>query len=416
MLTGPTGAILVGVAAIAFASGMPLVVRTFNAAKQVLQVALASVAFTALGGEWTGPSHGHDSIPRDLGLPMLGVIVTMFLFSAVAVAGIVHIDTRTPFGEVFAGIVRSLSVPYVGYGVLALLLVVLWDDAGVGPLSAALVLAPLFVARWAFAQYAAQHAAHERTVAALVTAVEAKDHYTRGHSDRVARASVLIGRTLGLSQQRTSTLHFAGMLHDIGKIGVPTPVLQKTGPLTDAEFETIARHPVRGLEMVREIEFLGEALQAILHHHERLDGRGYPMGMHGMEIPEFARIIAVADAFDAMTSTRSYRGARSVEAALTEPRACTGTQFDPRFVLALEQALERSPWEPEVEGDGTAPRFETAPASRASVVQHDAPRPTPADDVDVDDVDDADEADEADDAGRRPDAGPHPVPTQGGST
>ena len=208
------------------------------------------------------------------------------------------------------------------------------------------MLAPLFVARWAFAQYAEQNAAHERTVAALVQAVEAKDHYTRGHSERVARASVIIARSAGLSQQRTSTLHFAGMLHDVGKLGVPTRVLQKTGALTDEEFATIARHPVRGLEMVREIEFLGEAFEGILHHHERLDGRGYPMGLAGSAIPEFARIIAVADAFDSMTSTRSYRQARCVEDALEELRQCTGTQFDAVFVAALTDGLQRTEWVP----------------------------------------------------------------------
>jgi hypothetical protein len=136
------------------------------------------------------------------------------------------------------------------------------------------------------------------------------------------------------------------MLHDVGKLGVPTRVLQKSGALTDEEFIAIARHPLRGLEMVREIEFLGESLQGILHHHERLDGRGYPLGLAGDAIPEFARIIAVADAFDSMTSTRSYRQARSVEEALTELEACTGTQFDPGYVQALRHALERTEWEP----------------------------------------------------------------------
>ena len=119
------------------------------------------------------------------------------------------------------------------------------------------------------------------------------------------------------------------MLHDIGKLGVPTRLLQKSGGLTDAEFEAIQRHPVQGLEIVREIDFLDEANDGILHHHERIDGRGYPKGLVGDEIPEFARVIAVADAFDSMTTTRSYRGARSIEEAVIELRRCAGTQFDP---------------------------------------------------------------------------------------
>jgi hypothetical protein len=318
-----------------------------NTSLYVLLAASAGLAFTLLGGTrdpdtW---STTGDLLTR-LALPLVLADVVMCLTNAVLVAGIVAVNNRVPFREVLTGMLRSGGVAYVGYGLFGLLLVVLWAAAGVGPLSAVLVLAPLFVARWAFAQYAEQNAAHERTVAALVQAVEAKDHYTRGHSERVARASVIIARAAGLSQQRTSTLHFAGMLHDVGKLGVPTRVLQKTGALTDEEFATIARHPVRGLEMVREIEFLGEAFEGILHHHERLDGRGYPMGLAGSAIPEFARIIAVADAFDSMTSTRSYRQARSVEDAVEELRQCTGTQFDAVFVAALTDGLQRTQWVP----------------------------------------------------------------------
>ncbi len=134
------------------------------------------------------------------------------------------------------------------------------------------------------------------------------------------------------------------MLHDVGKLGVPTQVLQKTGPLTEDEFAAIQLHPMRGLEIVREIGFLYEALNGIMHHHERIDGRGYPMGLAGHEIPEFARVIAVADAFDSMTTTRSYREAKSIEFALDELRKGAGTQFDPRIVEAFIAALDEEDW------------------------------------------------------------------------
>jgi len=174
--------------------------------------------------------------------------------------------------------------------------------------------------------------------------VETKDHYTRGHSERVSRASVMIARILRMREDRVEALRYAGILHDVGKLGVPTRVLQKSGPLSDLEYAAIQLHPVRGTEMVRGIEFLEEAYAGILHHHERLDGRGYPSGLKGDEIPEFARVIAVADAFDSMTSTRSYRGARGVPEALLELRNCEGTQFDELMVKALVSALEREPW------------------------------------------------------------------------
>jgi HD-GYP domain-containing protein (c-di-GMP phosphodiesterase class II) len=148
-----------------------------------------------------------------------------------------------------------------------------------------------------------------------------------------------------MGTERAEAIRYAGMLHDVGKLGVPTKVLQKTGPLTEEELAAIQLHPMRGLEIVRQIGFLTEALDGIMHHHERMDGKGYPMGLAGDEIPEFARVIAVADAFDSMTSTRSYRGARSVEEAVAELRKCSGMQFDPVLVDAFIAALDQEHWE-----------------------------------------------------------------------
>jgi HD-GYP domain-containing protein (c-di-GMP phosphodiesterase class II) len=132
----------------------------------------------------------------------------------------------------------------------------------------------------------------------------------------------------------------------VGKLGVPTKVLQKEGRLTEEEIAAIQLHPMRGLEIVRGIDFLDEAFAGIMHHHERQDGRGYPMGLAGAEIPEFARAIAVADAFDSMTSDRSYRKAKSIEEALTELRKGAGTQFDPEMVTAFIRAVDRRGWDP----------------------------------------------------------------------
>jgi HD-GYP domain-containing protein (c-di-GMP phosphodiesterase class II) len=182
-------------------------------------------------------------------------------------------------------------------------------------------------------------------VGALCQAVETKDFYTRGHSDRVSRGSVMIARQIGMRGERVEAIRYAGMLHDVGKLGVPTRVLQKTGKLTEEEYAAIQLHPYRGLDIVREIGFLDEALAGIMHHHERIDGRGYPMGLAGDEIPEFARVLAVADAFDSMTSTRSYRGARPVEEAIAELRKWSGTQFDPAFVDAFVAAIKRDGWQ-----------------------------------------------------------------------
>ena len=165
----------------------------------------------------------------------------------------------------------------------------------------------------------------------LIQAVETKDLYTRGHSERVSRASVLIGRRSGMREDRVDDPAVRRHAARRRQARRARPrVLQKAGKLTDEEYEAIQQHPSRGREITRELEFLGEAIEGIHLHHERIDGRGYPMGLKGEEIPEFARIIAVADAFDSMTTTRSYRGARSIEDAVIELRRCKGIPVRPR--------------------------------------------------------------------------------------
>ena len=152
--------------------------------------------------------------------------------------------------------------------------------------------------------------------------------------------------SLALSHQDTEALRFAGMLHDIGKLAIPTRVLRKADRLSDTDLLSIATHPARGVEMVRDIEFLEGSTEAILHHHERMDGRGYPAGLRGEEIPLLARIIAVADAFDSLTTSRFHRDAYTVEEALAKLHERAGTQLDPSILAALERGLARHSWEP----------------------------------------------------------------------
>jgi putative nucleotidyltransferase with HDIG domain len=342
LIVGPWGSMVLAVAnALAF-HREPAIKRAFNASQLVLSAASAAAVFAMLGGT----AIQRDSFPY-LILPFVAALAVHCFVNGLLVATIVHLHQAVPYRVVFQGTMAGSVAGYLGYGLFGLLLAVLWDEdgAGVGPAAALLVLLPLFVARWAYEQYAEQQRAYDRTVRALIAAVETKDVYTRGHSERVSAASVLIAREIGMREDRVASLRYAGLLHDIGKLGVPTRVLQKNGRLSSDEFEAIKLHPVRGLEMVREIEFLDEAFAGIMHHHERLDGRGYPMGLEGGAIPEFARVIAVADAFDSMTTTRSYRGARTVESALEELQRCSGTQFDPPFVRALVAAVETNGWD-----------------------------------------------------------------------
>ncbi|HZI89604.1 MAG TPA: HD-GYP domain-containing protein, partial [Candidatus Polarisedimenticolia bacterium] len=174
-------------------------------------------------------------------------------------------------------------------------------------------------------------------IVSLTMALEAKDPYTEGHSVRVAAYSEAIGKQLGLSPATLDMIHRSCLLHDIGKIAVDETILAKRGRLNEMEREKMDMHVVIGESILRPISLLHPLLPGVRHHHEKFDGSGYPDGLRGEEIPIEARIMAVADAFDAMTSSRPYRKPMPEEAALSELRAAAGTQFDPRVVGAFEQ-------------------------------------------------------------------------------
>lgn len=174
-----------------------------------------------------------------------------------------------------------------------------------------------------------------RSIDAMIKALEAKDFYTRGHSQRVTLYSMAIAAELGMTGQELEDLHRASVLHDLGKIGVREAVLNKPGKLTEEEFAEIVRHPETAVRILEPIPFFRPLLPAILHHHERFDGKGYPSRLAGSNIPLASRIMAIADTFDAMTSTRAYRKALPVADAIAEIRRCSGTQFDPDIVPAF---------------------------------------------------------------------------------
>lgn len=181
---------------------------------------------------------------------------------------------------------------------------------------------------------------YKSTISALAAAIDAKDHYTRGHSQRVMDYALLAGKSLLSSATEIEDLEYAGILHDIGKIGIADSILSKPGPLNPEEWQIMRQHSAIGANILEEIPFLEGSRRFILHHHERYDGKGYPDGLKGEDIPAGARLLAVADAFDTMTTDRAYRRAGTVEHAIDELLHCSGTQFCPVSVEAFVSGLQ----------------------------------------------------------------------------
>ena len=182
--------------------------------------------------------------------------------------------------------------------------------------------------------------AYMESIETLRYTVEAKDPYTRGHSDRVSEYSVLIGKYLGLSEEDLHTLKVGGLFHDVGKIGIPDAILLKPGKLTNDEYSEIKNHPAIGVHILSNAKIFAEIIPIVKHHHERYDGFGYPSNLKGEDIPYFARIAAVADTFDAMTSRRTYRDSLGLDIVKDEINKNKGIQFDPQIADIFLNILE----------------------------------------------------------------------------
>ncbi len=248
-----------------------------------------------------------------------------------------------PFGD------RSLVLLpyYLGYGLtgLGVLAASYWLTApgALVTLAAPVAIVQTATNRWMREQQARVEDAKsgfDATLISLSKAIDLRDKDTEGHCRRVVEYSLMMGRFLGFDDDDLLRLCHGALLHDIGKIGVPDAILHKDGPLTDEEWAVMRTHPKLGALMVADVHQLEKAREIILHHHERMDGKGYPHGLSGDQIPLAARVFMIADAFDAMISDRPYRAAMTVTAAREEVRRCAGTQFDPQCVSAFESITD----------------------------------------------------------------------------
>lgn len=334
---GPSAAILAGVASV-----VPLLFSrprlspsklVFNLGEVILTTSIPALLYVALGAPLFAL---HPTFAPSMVLP-LALVATVGTLVNLAVVGL---GLNVLYGESLRSIWAStvswmlpstMALGFVGVAIAQIL-------QGVGIAGFALFVVPLLVARQTYQQSVLLRQAYADTISSMVAALEAKDVYTKGHSLRVAEYAVLIARAASIPDTSVGRIEYAALLHDMGKVGVSRRVLGKNGGLSAAEYDEIKRHPDIGAHILSDVPYLADLVPVIAAHHERLDGSGYGQGLAGSDIPYEARILAVADAYDAMTSERPYRAAMTHEAAMNQLLEGRGTQFDGEIVETFRKA------------------------------------------------------------------------------
>ena len=322
----------------------PPLKKLFNQGQVMLSFAGAGMVYQGLGGEYVqvgGPVHFGEKW-----VALVGCGVAYFGISSFLIAvGVALWEGRSVAG-MWAVNFRWAAPRYLALAPFGLLMAMVYQTEGLGIVAVALFLVPLVGARYAFQGAMEMLEVHRETVHALSNALEAYDPYTRNHSELVTRYGLALGRELELSGPRLEVLEWACRLHDIGKCRQDwETIIRKPGRPSEREWQVIRQHPVEGSRLAEKMEFLphtaGEVARIVQDHHERLDGSGYPEGRRGEWISLEARILGVADAFEAMTARRAYQPRRSAEEAIVEMRRCSPQQFDPEVVEALVALWER---------------------------------------------------------------------------
>ncbi len=294
----------------------------FNCGQYVICVTITHFTYISTGGV-TGKVD-----PLNIA-PLFIAAISFFLVNQTAITIILAlVEGVSPWGVWITNLKWTLP-NYFTLSLISILMAGIYSRAGYWGVS--LFFGPLLLARFVFKSYMEARQVYLDTLEALASALDAKDTYTRGHSERVAGYAVEIARELKWPEDQIETLENTALLHDIGKIGVDGELLNRKGKLTRSEYDMIKLHPAIGANILKEIHDLGIAIDYVRHHHEKYDGSGYPDRLQGETIPLGARIITLADSFDAMTSGRSYREKMDIEEALEEVKRSTGTHFDPRL-------------------------------------------------------------------------------------
>jgi len=360
LIFGPTVAAAVAAASVPFVLRRTPFFKVFwNIGQVLLSVLAAGYAYQWAGGEFLFRQSDLSFAPVDFSRCLLGLIlggVVYVLVNTFAVAGAISISTGRSLFGIWTLSFRWMAGRFLAVAPFGVLMAIVFQIQPETLKVAALALffVPLLLARWAFKGSMEMLEVYNQTIQALSNALEAYDPYTRNHSERVTRLTELIARQLHLPETKVEALMAAARLHDMGKCRYDwEPIIRKPDRPTDEEWKVIRSHPADGAQIAAEIEIalLPRIAQIVRAHHERIDGKGYPDGLKGEEIDLAARILCVADAFEAITSKRSYQTVRSFEEALGELRRCAGSQFDPRVVDALAEALASNGKELEIEAE-----------------------------------------------------------------
>ena len=301
----------------------------FNSAQLTLAVGLAVLVYTSAGGVPLTEA-GYSSI-----VPFVTAFGTFFISNAILFAGVVSVSTSERFAAVLARTAGGASLVYDLVGI-PIVFGFAYSYVRVGWIWSGALLLPLFAIRFVYKANRELQTVNEELLQLMVAAIEARDPYTSGHSQRVATYSRIVARAAALGPRATERVYTAALLHDVGKIHEEfAPILRKPGRLTDAEFAVMKTHSEKGATLVGTVTQFEDLVVAVRGHHEAWNGRGYPDGLEGDAIPLWARIIALADTIDAMTTDRPYRKALNPESVRDELSRQSGVQFDPRLATAL---------------------------------------------------------------------------------
>jgi len=305
----------------------------FNASQYALTVGIAGIAYQQAGGVV-----GAQNIFRFI-LSAIICALTYCIVNTTLFVVVVSFAQNVRIKTIWRTSIKETVPSYIAEAPMGFLMAIIYVDVGI--IGILLFFLPLLLARRSFELYTRMRKVYLDTIRALAAAIDAKDPYTKGHSERVAEISVVLAQELNLSDKDIENIEYTALLHDIGKIGIADSILGKNSSLTNKEFDKIKEHTVMGAKIIEPVDFLKNSYEAIYHHHEKYNGKGYPDGLKSEDIPLSARIIAVADAYDAMGSDRPYRKKLNMNKILKELKDQSGKQFDPEIVKALISILDK---------------------------------------------------------------------------